>query len=78
MQTGRYSEALPILREAVAKLDGTGDVYEAYADYNLAATLLALGDCTEAPALLDESEQIQGHRVEIDRARHIAEKCLKG
>ena len=75
MQQGRYTEALPILRQAMAKLDGTGDINEAYTDYNLAYTLIQLGSCSEAPSLLDESEQIQGHRDEIDAARRDADKC---
>ena len=75
MKEGRYSEALPMLQQAVSKLDGTGEIYEAYADYNLAYTLIALGDCSEAGPLLDESEQIQGHRVEIDAARTKAASC---
>ena len=77
MQEGRYAEALPLLQQALAKLDGTGDINEAYTDYNLAYTLIQLGSCSQAPALLDESEQIQGHRHEIDEARHAADKCLK-
>ena len=75
MKEGRYSEALPMLQEAVSKLDGTGEIYEAYADYNLAYTLISLGNCSEAVPLLDESEQIQGHRVEIDAARTRAASC---
>ena len=75
MNEGRFSEALPVLRQAIAKLDGTGEIYEAYADYNLAYTLIQLGHCSEAVPLLDESEQIQGHRDEIDAARADAETC---
>jgi thioredoxin-like negative regulator of GroEL len=77
MQEGRYTEALPVLQQALAKLNGTGDIYEAYADYNMAYTLIQLGRCSEAPALLDESEQIQGFRHEIAQARHDADKCLR-
>lgn len=77
MLDGRYAEALPLFQQALAQLDGTGDINEAYTDYNLAYTLIRLGNCSEAPPLLDESEQIQGHRDEIDAARRDAEKCLK-
>jgi len=77
MQQGRFSEALPLLRRAMTQLDGTGDINEAYTDYNLAYTLLQLGSCSEAPALLDESEQIQGYRSEIVAARRAAAKCIK-
>jgi hypothetical protein len=42
---------------------------EAYADYNLASTLLHLGSCDGVKDLLKASERIQGHRDEIDAAR---------
>ena len=74
MQAGDYAGALPLLEQAVAKLQGTGSTDEAYADYNLAYTRMALGQCTDVPALLDRSQQVQGHRKEIDRLRHDAQK----
>jgi tetratricopeptide (TPR) repeat protein len=77
MNQGRYAEALPLLEEAVDRLRGAGpgDPYEAWANYNLAYTLIHLGRCSEAVPLLDHSEALQGHRVEIDRARVAAERC---
>jgi tetratricopeptide (TPR) repeat protein len=78
MQSGRYGDALPLLQQAVAKLRGTYSSsyrYEAWASYNLAYTLLKLGRCGEALPLLDRSEHLQGHRVEIDRARASAQAC---
>jgi hypothetical protein len=75
MNQGRYNDALPILQQAVQKLDGTGDINEAYADYNLAYTMIQLGSCPGALALLDESERIQGYRSEIVHARKQARKC---
>jgi eukaryotic-like serine/threonine-protein kinase len=74
MQAGDFAGARPLLEEAVSRLDGTNSVTEAYADYNLAYTRLALGDCTGVTTLLDESQRIQGHRKEIDRLRHDAHK----
>jgi hypothetical protein len=59
----------------VQKLDGTGSLGEAYADYNLAFTRLALGDCTDVMQLLDASQRIQGHRSEISHLRHDARHC---
>ena len=55
MQQGRYSEALPLLEQAVPALRGTGpaDPAEGYANYNLGFTLLQLGRCTEARTYLD-------------------------
>jgi serine/threonine-protein kinase len=74
MQAGDYAGALPLLEQAVQKLNGTGSTSEAYADYNLAYTRRALGQCTDVPALLDRSEAIQGHRKEIDSLRKDARK----
>jgi hypothetical protein len=69
MQAGDWQGALPLLQQAVSKLQGTGQLYEAYADYNLASTLLHLGRCDNVKDLLKTSEQIQGHRTEIDAAK---------
>jgi eukaryotic-like serine/threonine-protein kinase len=72
-----YAGALPLLEQAVEKLDGSDSTVEAYADYNLALTRRALGQCTDVTALLDRSESIQGHRVEIDRLRKEARKACR-
>ena len=74
MQQGRYEEALPLLEQAVAGLEGSGDLAEAYAAYNLAFTRRALGRCDGVVELLDRSEQVQGRRKEISRLRKDAEK----
>jgi eukaryotic-like serine/threonine-protein kinase len=74
MQAGDYAGALPLLEQAVAKLQDTGSLVEAYASYNLAFTRMALGNCDGVLDLLDRSESIQGERKEIDRLRKEAEK----
>jgi len=74
MQAGDYNGALPLLEQAVSALQGAGSLDEAYADYNLAYTRFALGNCTGVLDLLDRSQQIQGHRKEIDQLRHDAHK----
>jgi tetratricopeptide (TPR) repeat protein len=74
MKAGNYQAALPLLEQAVAALSGSGGTAEAYADYNLAATRLALGRCDGVAELLDRSEQLQGKRKEIEKARHEARK----
>ena len=75
MQAGDYQDALPLLQRAVQQLDGTGSLNEAYADYNLAYTRYELGQCGEVLALLVRSQQIQGHRPEIDALRRDAQKA---
>ena len=77
MQAGDYSGALPLLEQAVQKLNGTGVLYEAYAKYNLAYTRFALGQCTDVNALLDQAQAIEGHRVEINHLRERAKKTCK-
>jgi hypothetical protein len=69
MKAGDYQGALPLLQQAVSKLQGTGSITEAYADYNLASTLLHLNQCDGVKELLKSSERIQGHRSEIDTAK---------
>lgn len=77
MKAGNYEAALPLLEQAVAGLAGSGETAEAYASYNLAVTRLALGRCDGVFELLDRSEQVQGSRKEIRRARHEAEKSCE-
>ncbi len=79
MQNGRYSQALPVFRQAATALQGTYSAAspdEAYNDYNLGYTLLQLGDCSEALQWLNRSEQLQGSRSEIDAAQARANACL--
>jgi eukaryotic-like serine/threonine-protein kinase len=73
MRAGDYEGALPLLQQAVQKLNGTGSLAEAYADYNLAYTEYELGQCSDILPLLDDSEAIQGHRTEIDALRRDAQ-----
>jgi tetratricopeptide (TPR) repeat protein len=73
MQAGDYAGALPLLEQAVRKLQGTGKLYEAYASYNLAYTRFQLGNCDGVLALLDRAESIEGSRSAIDRLRHDAQ-----
>jgi len=76
LQAGDYAGALPLLEQAVQKLDGTGALDEAYAKYNLAYTHYALGQCTEVRALLDQAQAIEGKRSAIDDLRHRAKKTV--
>ena len=79
MQEGQYGRARPLLDRAVAALDGTGSITEAYASYNLAFTRFALGRCDGVLALLDRSEAVQGERREIDSLREdVEDRCTEG
>jgi eukaryotic-like serine/threonine-protein kinase len=76
MQAGDYAGALPLLEQAVQKLQGSGSLTEAYASYNLAYTRFQLGRCDGVLDLLDRSESLQGQRSEIDTLREQAqERC---
>jgi tetratricopeptide (TPR) repeat protein len=75
-QAGDYEAALPLLREAVIALNGSGLKQEAFAAYNLAFARFATDRCDGVTALLDRSERIQGQRDEIDELRRQwEERC---
>jgi serine/threonine protein kinase len=74
MRAGDYAGALPLLEQAVQKLDGTGKLYEAFAKYNLAYTRFQLGNCDGVLDLLDQAEAIEGQKAAIDRLRKQAEE----
>jgi tRNA A-37 threonylcarbamoyl transferase component Bud32 len=74
MQAGDYAGALPLLEQAVQKLDGTGKLYEAYAKYNLAYARFQLGNCDGVLDLLDQAQAIEGHKGPIDDLRKQARK----
>jgi serine/threonine-protein kinase len=78
LQQGDVAGALPVLEQAVAALEGDASITEAYASYNLAIARLASGQCGGVTDLLARSEEIQGKRKEIDRARREAERRCDG
>jgi hypothetical protein len=78
LRAGDYKGALPLLEQAVKRLNGSGSIVDAYALYNLAATRFDLGDCTGVLSMLDRSQKRQGRRREIDTLRAAARRrCLK-
>ena len=79
LRAGDAQGALSLLERAVAGLQGSGSLAEAYASYNLAWARFALGRCDGVIELLDRSEQVQGRRKEIDKLRKQAEhRCRRG
>ena len=78
LQAGDYAGALPLLQQAVAKLNGVGYPYEAYANYNLGYTLLQLGRCDEAIPYLEQAKKLEPQRHEpkdaLARAKHCTTK----
>jgi eukaryotic-like serine/threonine-protein kinase len=77
LEQGQWEEALQTQRRALKALEGTyrDDFrYEAYAAYNMGKALTELGRCKQAVGYLDRSEELQGHRHEIDEARARCEQ----
>ena len=70
LQAGDAAGALPLLRQAAQKLQGTSSLDEAYNDYNLAVALTRTQGCSpQVLQLLDASQAIQGRRKPIDDLR---------
>ncbi|MFL5930087.1 MAG: serine/threonine-protein kinase [Gaiellaceae bacterium] len=69
LNQGLWPQAEQVARQAVQKLNGSGELYEAYANYDLGRALVEQNRCDEALPYLDRSEQIQGSRREIREAR---------
>jgi eukaryotic-like serine/threonine-protein kinase len=69
MREADFERAYALAEQALARLRGTGDVYEAYAYYDAGRSLAELGQCRKALDYLKRSQAIQGHRSEIDAAR---------
>jgi eukaryotic-like serine/threonine-protein kinase len=69
MQEGRYEEALPLAQQALAGLEGSGEIEEAYANYNVGRSLIELGRCEEGLPYIDRSAELQEARPEFEQAR---------
>jgi hypothetical protein len=73
--SGNPAGAARLALQALASLAGTGQLYEAYAEYDLGAALAQLGQCDSALQHLERSRQLQGNRPEIQDAEKL---CRKG
>jgi tetratricopeptide (TPR) repeat protein len=68
MRSGNYAAALPLAQRALATLDGTGETYEGYANYNVGKSLAELGRCDEAIPYLERREQLLGPHRDVRKA----------
>jgi eukaryotic-like serine/threonine-protein kinase len=75
MKAGDYNSALPLLQDAASRLQGQGNLAEAYTDYNLGFTLMQLGNCTDAMTWLERSKALQPSRKEVKDAIKQARTC---
>ena len=71
MRQGRFGEALPIAQQALAALQGSGQLYEAYANYDVGRSLIELGRCEEGVPYIEASRRIQGSRAEFREALEL-------
>ena len=68
IQEGRYSEAVPVLRRAVAAFpDGTTDITYAYALYNLGHALRMAGRPDEAIPILEQRLEIPDQTATVQK-----------
>jgi hypothetical protein len=77
LEQEQWQDALSTQRKALKTLEGSytdAFRYEAYAAYNMGKALAELGGCEQALRYLDRSEELQGHRHEIDEARASCEE----
>jgi eukaryotic-like serine/threonine-protein kinase len=75
---GRYEEAIPILEQAVAGLEGSGDINYAYALYNLGNALLLAGRPGEAVPILEQRLEIPNQRGTVAATLAQARAALRG
>ena len=68
MRQGRWAEALPVAQRALEMLRGSGDIYEAYANYDVGRSLVELNRCDEAIPYLERREQLGGPHAEVTAA----------
>jgi serine/threonine-protein kinase len=79
IQAGDFAGAVPLLQQAVQRLQGVGpgDPYEAYANYNLGYALFQLGQCGDAVPYLQRAQQLEPERKEPGHFLKRAEKCAE-
>jgi tetratricopeptide (TPR) repeat protein len=74
LNEGRYSDAIPVLRQAVSASNGSGGLTHAYALYNLGHALRLAGRATEAIPVLERRLQIDNQRATVARELKAARR----
>jgi eukaryotic-like serine/threonine-protein kinase len=69
MRAGDYAAALPLAQRALARLQGTGQTYEGYANYNVGKSLAELGRCDQALPYLERREELLGPHPAVTAAK---------
>jgi eukaryotic-like serine/threonine-protein kinase len=72
MRRGDYAAALPLALKALERLQGTGETYEGYANYDVGRSLAELDRCDEALPYLNRRERLRGPHPEVTAAKR---KC---
>jgi tetratricopeptide (TPR) repeat protein len=72
IRAGEYERALPLAQRALAILDGSGETYEGYANFDVGKALAELGRCDEAVPYLEKREQLLGQHPDVTAAKR---KC---
>jgi serine/threonine protein kinase len=78
MRDGDFAGSLPLAQRALRALTGSGDIYEAYANYNVGYSLLQLDRCDEAMGFLKTAQKLEPQRSEPKDALERARECAKG
>ena len=75
MKAGRYAQAIPLLRQAVATVPNTStDLTYAYALYNLGRSLRLAGRARQAIPLLERRLRIDNQRETVARELEVARR----
>jgi predicted Ser/Thr protein kinase len=78
IRSGDYAGAVPVAQRALRSLSGSGDIYEAYANFNVGYSLLQLGRCDAAIPYLQTAKRLEPERSEPKDAEKRAHACAQG
>jgi eukaryotic-like serine/threonine-protein kinase len=75
IQQGQYDEAIPLLEQAVAGLEGSDDITYAYALFNLGNALRLAGRPDEAIPVLEQRLEIPNQKGVVKRELELAQEA---